>query len=97
MKLEKKNGSLTSSTVVVHVDDGVVGLVHEEGWAVETVLGVEDALLVDWVEHSGLALKAEAVESVQAGSHADLDVLGWNDFAGESDKDLLFEDVELEW
>ena len=41
----------TPSAVVVHVDDGVLVLVYEEIGSVQAVLGIENALRIDWVVH----------------------------------------------
>lgn len=87
---------LTSSTVVVQIDDGVLVLVYEQVRPVKAVFGVQDALRVDRVVHHRLALEPERVERVQAGRQADLEGLGRDDFSGESDEDLLLVHVEVE-
>lgn len=89
--------ALGSSTVVIHVDNGIISLIYEERWTVKTILSVQDALLINWVEHGRFTLESESVESIETSSHTDLDVLSWDDLTGESDENLLLEKIELEW
>lgn len=87
---------LTSCAVVVEVDDFVLLLLDEKVGSIETVLGVEDALGVLRVVHDGLAFEAESIEAAETGFEALLDGIGGDDFAGESDEDLLRSHIENE-
>lgn len=52
---------------------------------------------INWVVHYRLAIKPKSVEGIQARGQTRMDIIGRDNFARKTNKDLLFVSIKVEW